>query len=120
MPHHVASATGSAGAVTTATCPLLGGSVHAIYGIEIVKFASATVALDTAPNLVVLNNVSGSPVFTVDAGAMVTGQAIRYYYDFPSPLISNTKNTNTTLVAPAVTGVIWRLNVFYSEMPVSP
>ena len=111
------TATGAAAAAVTATLPASAGNKHYITKIEIVCFASAARVAGAAPVLVTTTNITGSPVFNFQANAAAQGTSERQDINFVLPLVSTTANTATTIVCPATTSVIWRVNVYYYLAP---
>lgn len=108
------SATAAAGAIVTATLPLVAGLRHFIDFISVTKFASAALTAGAAPVLVTTTNLPGSPVMNFSAGAEAQGTDVTRDLDFGSTgLAASAAGTATTVVGPATTGVIWRINVGY-------
>ena len=106
------TATGAASAAVTLTIPAAGGGVfHYLQYLEIVKYSAAAITGTATPIVVTTTNLPGTPAFTMGrAGAIGTVENIRIDLD---GLRSSVANTATTIVCPAVTNVIWRVNVFY-------
>jgi len=104
------STTGIAGAAVTATLPAVSGQFHVVTAIEIVRFSTANTS-GAVPTVITSTNLPGSLAFTIDIVGS-TGQSLeRYYPDLN--LKSSVVNTVTTIVCPATTNIIWRVNVFY-------
>ncbi|GEM_PF-2267445 len=108
------TATGVSGAAVTATVPLVAGLRHYIDFVQVVKFNAAALTAAAAPVLLTTTNVPGSPVINFPAGAEAQGSDVVREMDFGSQGMAATAiGTNTTVVAPATTGVIWRITVAY-------
>lgn len=107
------TATGAAAAAVTATLPAAGaGLFHYITSIEITLYSTAARTGVAAPVLVTTTNLPGSPVWDfTSAGAIGTRDT--FQLTPATPLRSSTANTATTIVAPVVTGGLWRINVTY-------
>lgn len=109
-----ASAVGASGAAVTATLPAVVGQFHVIQAIEIVKFYVANINGTATPVTVTTTNLPGSLAFTFgNAGAIgtVDNSSFKLYSELK--LQSSVANTPTTIVCPATTNIIWRVNVFY-------
>ena len=105
------TATGAAAAAVTATLPAPGaGLFHYITALEVVLYNTAARTGSATPVLVTTTNLPGTPAFTFPSAGAV-GSVERRQHEFPSPLKSAVANTATTIVGPATTAVIWRINV---------
>lgn len=111
----IATTTGTAGAAVTLTVAAPGaGLSHYITGIYITKFAAALLTAAATPVLVTTTNIGGSPVFSFSAAADPQGTAVEIVRQFGgNPLKSAAQNTATTIVCPATTATIWRVQVAY-------
>lgn len=106
--------TGLSGAAVTATLPAAGvGTFHYITLIQIVKFAAALLTAGTTPVLVTTTNMPGSPIFSFNADAAAAGTSQIQQFEPAMPIGHGGANTATTIVCPATTGIIWRVNVWY-------
>jgi hypothetical protein len=108
------TATGAAAAAVTATLPAVAGLRHYIDGIQITRSATAALTAAAAPVVVTTTNLPGTPAFTFgsDAGGIGVDKVVQY--DFGATgIAASAVNTATTVVCPAYTGVIWRINVSY-------
>jgi hypothetical protein len=106
--------TAAAGAGVTLTLPAAGvGLFHHITAIEIFQFAAAALTAGAVPVLVTTTNLNNTPTFSLSATALAAGADERFLYTFPNPIKSSAANVATTIVAPATTSVIWRLNCWY-------
>ena len=108
------TATGVSGAGVTATLPLVALQFHFITFIQIQLYNVANRSGTATPILVTTTNLPGNPVFlfnTQGAGGEIQEKVFE-----PSQYIRSTlASTPTTIVCPAVTNVIWRINVWYKN-----
>lgn len=105
---------GAAAAAVTLTIPAAGaGTFHYIDAIEITLYNSAARTGSATPVTVTSTNLSGNNAFTFSSAGAI-GTTERYILSTDRPIKSAAANTATTIVCPATTGVIWRVNVFYS------
>jgi len=108
--------TAASGTGVTVTLPAVAAQFHYITMIEIVRYAAAALTGSATPLLVTTTNLPGSPVFDFQtAGAIGTSE--RQLWNPNKALKSSVVNTATTIVCPATTGVIWRVNVWYVAAP---
>lgn len=106
------TATGAAAAAVTATLPAVAGQFHYITSIQIIYYATVAVVGTATPVVVTTTNLPGSPAFTFPR-AMAIGTVNEQKFEFPISLKSSVVNTATTIVGPATTSILWRINVFY-------
>ena len=109
----IVTATGAAGSAVTATLPAVTGLRHFITYLHISKFASALLTAGATPVLVTTTNLPGSPVFSLGAGADSQGTLSILSEEYNYALAASAQSAATTIVAPATTAVIWRINVGY-------
>lgn len=110
------TAVGASGAAVTLTLPAVAAQFHYITFIEIVKYAAAALTGAATPVTVTTTNLPGTPAFTfTTAGAIGTSE--RDIYNPNKAIKAAAVNTATTIVCPATTGVIWRVNVWYVAAP---
>jgi hypothetical protein len=110
--------TAASGATITLTIPNPGvGLRNYITYLSVNRFAAAVLTAAATPVLVTTTNLPGSLVISVPAEAATLGTLDRWREDFAFPLASSAQNTATTIVAPATTGVIWRLTAGYYVAP---
>jgi hypothetical protein len=108
------TSTGAAAAAVTATLPAVAGLRHYIYSVKVVRFATATLTAAATPVLVTTTNIPGSPVLSFPAEAAVQGSVYQDSLDYGGAgMASSAVNIATTIVCPATTGAIWRVNVAY-------
>lgn len=114
----IVSVTAAASVALTATLPAAGvGLYHYINKIAITKYAAAAVTGNAAPTVVTTTNIPGSMAYTM-ATAMAIGTVVERIDDFTgAPLKATAANTNTTIVAPTTTSVLWRITVQYYTGP---
>lgn len=108
------TATAAAGAGATVTLPAVPGLRHVIDFIRVTRSASALLTAGAAPTVVTTTNLPGSPALTFGQDAAAQGVDKEVVLDFGgSGLAASAINTNTTVVCPATTNVIWRATVSY-------
>ena len=107
------TATGAAAAAVTLSLPAVASQFHYITEIQIVKFATALLTAGTTPVLVTTTNLPGGPVFSFTAAASAQGTSEVQQIAATTPIKSSVVNTATTIVCPATTATIWRVNVWY-------
>lgn len=110
------STTGTAAVSVSATATLPTGGVgmfHYITRIRISKYIGATLVASATPSVVTTTNISNTPSFDFKTlGALGDSEVMDI--DFTgNPLKSVNANTATTIVAPVLTGAIWKITVFY-------
>jgi hypothetical protein len=111
------SVTGSAGVAVTASLPIPGvGLFHYITRINIIAYASAARTGASAPVVVTSTNLPGSLAWTTPTAAAI-GTQYETDIQLSGPLKCSAANVATTIVAPATTSVIWRINVVYYTGP---
>jgi hypothetical protein len=110
------SVTGSAGAAVTASLPAVAGQFHYITRINIIAYASAARTGAATPVVVTSTNLPGPLAWTTPT-AMAIGTQYETDIQLSGPLKSSAANVATTIVAPATTSVIWRINVVYYTGP---
>jgi hypothetical protein len=110
---------GAAGAATTLTLPSPGvGLRQYINSIRVDKFAVAALTAASAPIAITTSNLPGSLAFSI--GAEGAGQGVLttpVNIEFSRPLAASAQNGATTIVAPAITNVIWRITAGYFVAP---
>ena len=108
------TATGAASAAVTATLPAVTGLRHYIDRISVVRSATAALTAAAAPVVVTTTNLPGTPAFTFGSDVAGIGIDKEHVFDAGSTgLAAAAIGTNTTVVCPIYTGVIWRVNVIY-------
>lgn len=108
------TATGAAAAAVTLTIPAAGaGLFHYINWIRIEHFATALLVAAAAPVIVTTTNLPGTPSFNFRADAAAQGTLTEKVVNNDMPIRSSAANTNTTVVCPATTSVIWRATASY-------
>lgn len=110
--------TAAAGAAATLTLASPGAGLRQyLTYLRIVKFASAALTAAAAPVVLTTTNIPGSMAFSLPADAALQGTVFSYQEDFAYPVAGSTQNTAMTVVAPATTGVIWRITAGYFLAP---
>jgi hypothetical protein len=112
----ITAATGTAATLTLAAPGA--GLFHYITFLEIDEFfTAANVALAT-PTVITSTNLTGTPAWSVDGQTGVIGKLNPYIYPYGFPGIkSTTAATATTIVAPLLVGVIWRITAAFYVAP---
>lgn len=106
--------TAAAGSTATCTLPAVVGLRHYIDRISVVRSATTALTAAAAPVLVTTTNIAGLPILTFGSDAAGIGLDKELVMDFGSSGAGTLlANTATTVVAPAYTGVIWRINTAY-------
>jgi hypothetical protein len=114
----IGTTTGASGAATTLTITSAGAGLrHYITYVSIVRSATALLTAAATPVVVTTTNLPGSLAFTFGADAAAQGVDKIIREDFAYPLASSAQATNTTIVCPATTGVIWRVTAGYYVAP---
>ena len=107
-----ATAVGTTGSAITLTLPATPSQFHYINSIEIEAYSTAARTGSATPVTVTSTNIPGSPAWTFATAAAI-GTTDTKFYPFSNNIKSSAANTATTIVCPATTGVIWRVNVSY-------
>lgn len=92
------------------------GLRHYLTYLTINRFAGAALTPAATPVLVTTTNLLGA-VFSLPADAAVQGTIYSLREDFAYPLAGSALATATTIVAPATTGVIWRITAGFYVAP---
>lgn len=94
----------------TLTIPAAGaGMFQYIDWIRIDHFAGALLTAAAAPVIVTTTNIPGTPSINVRADAAPQGTLTPYLIQNGMPIRAIAANTAVTIVAPATTGVIWKI-----------
>lgn len=108
------TATAAAGTAVTATLAAVPSLRHYIDRISVVRSATAALTASATPVLVTSTNIPGFPIFTFGSDAGGVGVDKEQVMDFGgSGMAATALGTATTVVCPAYTNVIWRINVVY-------
>jgi hypothetical protein len=110
---HMVTVTAAAGSIATCTIPAVAGLRHYLTRLSIVKFNAALLTAAATPVLVTTTNLPGTPTFSFPADAAAQGTISEQSMDFGHGLAATAVNTNTTIVGPATTNIIWRINATY-------
>lgn len=110
------SAVGAAAAALTVTLPAVAGQFHYIDTIEITLYATTAGTGGATPSTVTSTNLPGNTAWTFPSGRAI-GTNYNYVLSANSPIRSGAAGTATTIVCPATTGALWRVNVFYRTRP---
>jgi len=108
------TATGASAAAVTLTLPAVAGLRHYVDFIRVTRSATALLTAAATPVVVTTTNLPGTPALTFGADAAAQGVDREVGLDFGSAgIAASAINTATTVVCPATTGVIWRVNASY-------
>lgn len=110
------TATGASGAAVTATLPAVAGAYHYLSRIEVTQYAAAATSGSATPVTVTTTNLPGSPALTFPT-ALAIGTQTQQVWEPVALLRAAAAGTATTIVCPATTGIIWRVNVIYGAYP---
>lgn len=114
----IGTTVGTAGAATTLTLAAPGAGLrHYLTYLSINRFATALLTAAATPVTVTTTNLPGTLAFSFAAEALPQGQLDRWREDFAFPIASAAQNTNTTIVGPATTNVIWRITAGFFVAP---
>lgn len=108
------TSTGVASAAVTATLPSVLGLRHYIDRISVVRSMTVAQTALSTPTVVTSTNIPGSPAWTIGTDAAAMGTDREVVQEFGGAGMAATATaTATTIVAPAISGAIWRINVAY-------
>lgn len=106
--------TAATGVAATLTLPAVTGLRHYVDYIKVVRSPTALLTASATPVLCTTTNLPGAPVFTWGQDAAPQGQDRSQDMDFGGTgLAATAAGTATTIVCPAYTGVIWRVEASY-------
>jgi hypothetical protein len=108
------TAVGAAAAAVTLTIPAVASQFHYIDSIEITLYSTAARTGNATPITCTTTNLSGNPAYTFATAGAIGTENTRQLNNANRPIKSSVVNTATTIVCPAVTGGLWRMNVRYS------
>jgi hypothetical protein len=114
------SNTAAAGTAVTTTLAAPGtGLRHYISYVAIARINGTATALTAVagPTNITTTNIPGAMIIPMANDALPSGAIERWREDFAYPIATSAQNTATTFVAPAVTGVIWRITIGYYVAP---
>ncbi len=117
LSDNVVSATAASAAALTVTLPAAANLTHHITHIEIVRFTATAQTATATPNLVTTTNLPGSLGWSLPHEASAVGSVYEKTLFFSRPLRASAPGVATTIVCPAVTGIIWKVNVTYFLAP---
>lgn len=108
------TATAATGVAVTATLPSVANLRHVVDFIAVTRSATALLTAGATPTVVTTTNLPGAPAMTFGASADAQGVDREVRLEFGNTgLAATALGTNTTVVCPATTNVIWRANVAY-------
>jgi hypothetical protein len=85
--------------------------------LAIERHAAAALTAGATPTLITTTNLPGSLAFSIPVEAAAAGSVYEKIIDPARPIISSAQNTATTIVAGAVTSVIWRITALFYVAP---
>lgn len=114
IPASMISATGAAAAGVTLTIPSGGaGLYNYLTSLQIVKFSTAALTAAATPVVVTSTGIIGTPSFSFPADVSAQGLIVEQRFEFPRPVKGTAAATAMTIVCPATTAVIWRINASF-------
>lgn len=109
-----ATTVGTSGSAATLTISSGGaGLYHYLCYLRIDRFCVALLTAGATPVTVTTTNISGSLAFSFPAEAGAQGTMYTQEISPSNPIKSTNAATNTTIVCPATTNVIWRVTAVY-------
>jgi hypothetical protein len=110
---------GAAGAAATLTLASPGAGLrHYLTYLRISRYAAAVLTASATPVTITTTNLPGTLAFTAEADAAQLGtRAPVVSEDFAAAIAANAQATATTIVCPAITGVIWRITAGFYPAP---
>lgn len=111
------TATGAVNAAVTLTIPAASGRRIYLDEVSIIRSATAALATSATPVLVTTTNLPGTPSLTLGSDAGGIGIDRELKLPCGNGLAASAINTAVTIVCPAYTGVIWRVNAAYHLGP---
>jgi len=109
----IISISGTVGQAVTAILPPVAGLNHYITQIEFTKYATANINGSATPIIVTSTNLPGALAWTFDTAQSVGSIAFPKLWMLTAPIKSVTPGIITSIIAPAVANIIWRINVLY-------
>ena len=109
----IVSSTAAAGVLVNASLPAVPNLRHYIDFIRIVRSSSVALVAAAARAVIATTNLPGALAFTIGSDASPQGADKESVTEFANGLAASAINTATAVQAPAVAGVIWRINVGY-------
>jgi len=115
---NIGTNTGVAGAAVTLTLAAPGAGLrHYLTRLAIERHAAAALTAGATPTLITTTNLPGSLAFSIPVEAAAAGSVYEKTIDPARPIMSSAQNTATTIVAGAVTSVIWRITALFYVAP---
>jgi hypothetical protein len=106
------TATAAAGSAVTVTIPATAGKSNYLAYLQIIAYASVTVAGAVAPTLVPVTGLPAALTFTFPT-ALAVGTTAEQKIEGISAVRASAVNTAIVISAPATTSIIWRINAIY-------
>jgi len=111
------SVTGTTGAAVTVTLAGVASNFHYISLIEITKYFTVANAASATPLVITTTNLPNSFSWSFGQPLGTVGTTDVRIFTPATPMKSSAAGTSTTIVCPATTGIIWRVNVSYYVAP---
>lgn len=111
------TAVGTAAQAVTLTLPAVAAQFHYIDAVEITMYSSSARTGNATPVTCTSTNLPVAHAWTWSTAAPIGSSETRQLFNANRPIRSAAVNTATTIVCPATTGVIWRMNAVYSTSP---
>lgn len=112
------TATGTAAAAVTLTLAAPGAGLRQyINMIRIERHASALLVAAATPIIITTTNLPGSRAYSIPVEAATAGTVYEKVEILSRPLAASAQNTAVTIVAGAVTSVIWRITADFYVAP---
>lgn len=118
MPNSVVTITAAAAAAATLTLPAPGAGLRQyLTNLRIERHTSALLTAGATPTILTTTNLPGSLAFSIPADAAAQGVVYKIEDFWQGGLGASAQNTAVTVVAGAVTAVIWRMTASYFVAP---
>jgi hypothetical protein len=115
---NIGTNTGVAGAAVILSLAAPGAGLrHYLTRLAIERHAAAALTAGATPTLITTTNLPGSLAFSIPVEAAAAGTVYEKFTDPSRPMMSSAQNTATTIVAGAVTSVIWRITALFYVAP---
>lgn len=109
---HAVTVTAAVNTLTTLTLPAPGAGLRQyLTSVQVVMYSTAARTGNATPVLVTPTNLPALTLTFPSAGAV--GTITEQKFEWPKGLKATNANTNVTVVGPATTNVIWRMNATY-------
>jgi len=117
-PNSIGTTTAATGVAATLTLASPGAGLrHYLTNLRIERHTSALLTAGATPTVITSTNIPGSYAVSIPADAAAQGVVYVYTDQWAGGLATSAQATATTIVAGAVTGVIWRITAAYYVAP---